>query len=164
MYVSSLSSRAVKCGLQVNRAVPSVDLFAAGDIVQFTISGSNIGNLRISSLSLELSGNPVTPSTLACQVAGQPYTLLNITALTQATIQPGLGGSCTGTYTITTADIEAGPRELTVAVHGQSATGQVVDTSQTVMVTPEIRRVLTADVALDLCSNTTAAGELQGAD
>jgi hypothetical protein len=125
-----------------------------GEVVQFTIAGTNIGNLRIGSLSLVVSGAPVMPSTLDCTVEGQNSTLA---ALSQVTIEPQQSGSCAGTYIITTADIMAGDSNLTATVTGSSAMGRV-DASRTVLMSPAIRRTLTAAVAVDLCSNATAAG------
>lgn len=132
---------------------------SAGDVVQFTLSGTNTGNLRISNLSLEVSGAPITPTTFSCVVAGTAYQLATLPGLAQATIQPGQGGTCSGTYTITTADIVAGPRSLVVTVRGMAATGEVMAASQTVLVTPIVSRALAADVALELCNNATSAGQ-----
>jgi hypothetical protein len=135
-------------------------LFAAGDVVQFTIAGTNIGSLRIRGLSMQVSGAPITPNTFSCVLSGTTYDSTTLPALAQAIIEPGQGGSCSGTYSITTADIEAGVRSLDVTVSGMTAIGDSLDTSQTVVVTPVRRPFLEADVAVELCSNATSAGKV----
>lgn len=126
--------------------------------MQFTIAGTNIGSLRIRGLAMQVSGAPITPNSFSCAVGGTTYDSTTLPTLAQAVIEPGQGGSCSGTYVITTADIEAGVRSLDVAVSGTTATGGVLDTSQTVVVTPVRRPVLEAGAAVELCSNATSAG------
>lgn len=144
--------------IDISLTVAPTTVHKAGEVVTFELAGTNTGNLRVSGLSLELSGAPIEPTSFSCNVAGQVYDMSALAALTQATIEPQQGGSCTGNYTVTTADLEAGVRSLTVTVTASSAMGAVVDTSHTVEFTPVITRALTADIALELCSNATASG------
>lgn len=131
-------------------------LLCAGDVVFFNISATNTGNLRVT--GLQLDAPPFNPANLSCVVAGQHYDLSTIAAISQASVQPGQGGFCAGSYIVTPADIEAGVQNITIQLQGQSSKGYVLSMSKSVEVTPAVRRGYSLSVATALCNTPTAAG------
>ena len=125
----------------------------SGDVVQWSVSGSNTGNLRIKSLILQVAPN-LQPDTFSCIINGSPYD-----PSAPVVVAPGGQGSCSGTYTIKLPDIEAGPQNITVVLQGVSAQGDQLRVERSVLIIPVIERNLTARVLVEQCSRPNATGK-----
>lgn len=119
--------------------IPCFACAPPGDVVQFSLSGRNTGNLRVKGLTLQFA--PFLPN-ISCVVDGIPVDASMNSS--QPAIQPGGVGLCMGTYIVTTADIEAGAQDLTVVLQGVSSHGDAVTVERSVRFTPAIKRACSA--------------------
>jgi uncharacterized repeat protein (TIGR01451 family) len=84
---------------------------AVGDILNYTMVAKNIGNVVLHDVSIS---DPLLPS-LSCTPA-QP-----------ATLAPGASMTCTGSYTVTQGDLDAGSVDNTATVTGKGPNDEPVD-------------------------------------
>lgn len=125
----------------------------AGELIQFNLTGTNIGHLRVRNLALTAS--PHANVSIKCNIGGQLYG-----PNTSAVLEPNAVGFCNGSYVITTADIEAGSQNVTVSLRGVSSKGDVVAVSRAVVFTPVVIRNITARTVVAQCSRPKQAGKL----
>jgi uncharacterized repeat protein (TIGR01451 family) len=133
-------------GLTVVKTADVGTVAAAGDVVTYSFLVTNTGNVTVSDVAIdevEFSGTGEL-SAIDC-----PTT----------TVAPGASVTCTATYTVTQADVDAGTLENTATAGGTTPTGDPVTSTpstETVEVpsAPELTVVKTADV-----ETVAAAGE-----
>ncbi|MEZ4663483.1 MAG: hypothetical protein R2911_38565 [Caldilineaceae bacterium] len=101
-------------GLSLQKRVAEANYNKVGDVLHFTLTAVNTGNVTLSNVSIgdpklaSLSCNPTQPATLA----------------------PGASLVCTGTHTVTQADLDAGSFQNTGSAQGQDPNGDPVDPPQ----------------------------------
>ncbi|MGZ6887638.1 MAG: beta strand repeat-containing protein [Acidimicrobiia bacterium] len=83
---------------------------AAGDSVTYTISGTNTGSVTLHNVS----------------VSDPMVGILSCTPSTPATLAPGAGISCTGSYTVTQANVNAGSFTNTASIGGLDPSNNAV--------------------------------------
>jgi hypothetical protein len=123
-----------------------------GDIIQFNLTGTNTGHLRVRNLAITASQH--ADVSISCSIGGQSYEPNN-----SAVLEPNAVGFCNGSYVITTADIEAGQQNMSVSLRGVSSKGDVVAVSRAVLFTPVVIRNITARTVVGQCSHPKQAGE-----
>ena len=101
--------------LDIVKTALNTGFAAVGDTIDFDITVSNIGNVSVSNISVV---DPLIPS-LSCPVTS---------------LVPAAAFTCTGTYTVTQADIDAGAVDNTATVSGTPSGGTLppVSASETV--------------------------------
>jgi hypothetical protein len=134
------------------RAPRGMSVACAGDVIQFNLTGTNTGHLRVRNLALTASPHADVP--ISCSIGGQLYG-----PNSSAVLEPSAVGFCYGSYVISTADIEAGPQNMTVSLHGVSSKGDVVAVSRAVLFTPVVIRNITARTVVAQCNRPKQAGE-----
>jgi uncharacterized repeat protein (TIGR01451 family) len=88
---------------------------AVGDVLTYTITTTNSGNQTVSGITVS---DPLIPS-LSCSIGGTPVTL-------PATLSPTGALDCTGTYTVTQADVDAQSLSNTATAEGSNPQGALV--------------------------------------
>ncbi len=95
--------------LSLSKAADPGNYSQVGDIIHYTLTASNDGNVTLNSVAIS---DPLLPA-LTC-TPDQP-----------ATLAPGDALVCTGDYTITQADLDAGAVTNTAAASGNGPSGPV---------------------------------------
>jgi uncharacterized repeat protein (TIGR01451 family) len=159
VLVTSLPANATVNAVQTStllttKSVSPATLTTAGTVLNYTIVVKNTGNTTMSVVTLT---DPKIP-TLTCTKA-LPTTLAPINGVT-----PGESFSCTGTYTATQSDIDAGVLLNTATAKGNTPQGTLVTTtgtaSPTITQTPTIGLIKSQGVLIDANGNGRAdAGE-----
>ncbi|MEZ4714191.1 MAG: hypothetical protein R3A44_43815 [Caldilineaceae bacterium] len=101
-------------GLSLQKRVAEANYNKVGDVLHFTLTAVNTGNVTLANVSISdpklasLTCNPAQPATLA----------------------PGASLVCTGTHTITQADLDAGSFQNTGTAQGEDPNGDPIDPPQ----------------------------------
>jgi uncharacterized repeat protein (TIGR01451 family) len=129
---------------------PSIDLVKsanpttvldAGDVVTYSFAVTNTGNVTLTSVSVS-----------------DPLPGLSAVSCPTATLAPGTSTTCTATYTVTQADVDAGVVDNTATAIGSPPTGPAVsDTSSASVTATQLPAITLAKAASP--STVTAAGQ-----
>ena len=131
--------------LAVTKTPSPTTVSAVGQTVTYTLDVTNTGNTTVSSLSA--ADNPVAPAgtvTFTCS---------------PTTLAPNAHATCTGTYAVTQADLDAGSIKDTATVSGTAAGQPVAKTSSQAVVNvtqnPALTVVKSANVTTVTAANQT---------
>jgi uncharacterized repeat protein (TIGR01451 family) len=136
---SATTPIAASSAIDLVKSVDATEL-TAGDTVTFTFKATNTGNVTLTNVKITETKSPGTGtmSPLSCDQAA-PVTLAVAAVLT-----------CTATYVVTAADVEAGVIGNGAAATGAPPTGPDVTDEDQVTVPTTYRAVLTLDIQQDV--------------
>ena len=117
----------------------------AGDVVSFSLAASNIGNLKLSNVTLVVPA--LVSLSMTCNVGAADFNNGS------SVLAPGALLICTASYHVTTADIEAAAKTLTVSVTATSVLGGSISSEKEVTLTPQPSPKLTVNINAAGCSS-----------
>ena len=122
------------------------DKFAdVGELISYSFLVKNIGNVTLSNISV----TDPNVSSISCPVVGNPIPTLAV----------GASQTCTGSYAITQADIDAGQKLNTAIASGKGPQGQPASDTGTATVTIPQNPALSVEKSAN-AEQVTAAGQV----